>query len=129
MTTPVEAVFVGKERRFNRRFERMCSHYLVEPVACTPAAGWEKGQVDNQVGVARERFFSPRLRVKSYAERSLCKSLSDFDFAASPVNKALIRDLHDGGFLAEQRNAVLVGGTGSGQGSPADAARYTPESV
>jgi transposase len=68
MTTAVETVFVGKERRFNRRFERMCSHYLVEPVACTPAAGWEKGQVENQVGVVRERFFSPRLRVKSYAE-------------------------------------------------------------
>jgi transposase len=44
MTTAVEAVFVGKERRFNRRFLAMCSHYLVEPVACTPAAGWEKGQ-------------------------------------------------------------------------------------
>ena len=37
MTTAVEAVFVGKERRFNRRFLAMCSHYLVEPVACTPA--------------------------------------------------------------------------------------------
>src|SRR4051795_3416374 len=44
MTTAVDAVFLGKERRFNRRFLRMCSHYLVDPVACTPAAGWEKGQ-------------------------------------------------------------------------------------
>jgi transposase len=48
MTTAVDAVFLGKERRFNRRFLRMCSHYLVEPTACTPAAGWEKGQVENQ---------------------------------------------------------------------------------
>lgn len=46
----------------------MCSHYLVDPVACTPASGWEKGQVENQVGLARERFFTPRLRVKSYDE-------------------------------------------------------------
>src|SRR3546814_8459705 len=46
----------------------MCSHYLVEPVACTPASGWEKGQVENQVGLIRERFFTPRLRVKSYDE-------------------------------------------------------------
>ncbi len=37
-------------------------------MACTPAAGWEKGQVENQVGVVRERFFAPRLRVKSYDE-------------------------------------------------------------
>src|SRR5438270_522034 len=38
MATAVDTVFVGKERRFNRRFLRMCSHYLVEPTACTPAA-------------------------------------------------------------------------------------------
>jgi hypothetical protein len=46
----------------------MCGHYLVDPVACTPASGWEKGQVENQVGLVRERFFTPRLRVKSYEE-------------------------------------------------------------
>ncbi len=68
MTTAVDAVFLGKERRFNRRFLRMCSHYLVEPVACTPAAGWEKGQVENQVGNARERLFTPRLHFAGYAE-------------------------------------------------------------
>jgi transposase len=68
MKTAVETVFVGKDRQFNRRFLRMCGHYLVEPTACTPASGWEKGQVENQVGVVRERFFTPRLRVASYEE-------------------------------------------------------------
>jgi len=68
MKTAVDVVFVGKDRQFNRRFSRMCGHYLVEPVACTPAAGWEKGQVENQVGLVRERFFTPRLRVASYDE-------------------------------------------------------------
>jgi transposase len=68
MKTAVETVFLGKDRQFNRRFLRLCGHYLVEPVACTPAAGWEKGQVENQVGVVRERFFTPRLRVASYEE-------------------------------------------------------------
>ena len=68
MKTAVETVFLGKDRRFNRRFAQMCGHYLVEPVACTPASGWEKGQVENQVGMVRERFFTPRLRVKSYEE-------------------------------------------------------------
>jgi hypothetical protein len=46
----------------------MCSHYLVDPVACTPASGWEKGQVENQVGLVRQRFFTPRLRFKTYDE-------------------------------------------------------------
>jgi transposase len=68
MKTAVEAVFVGKNRVYNRRFVQMCGHYLVEPTACTPSAGWEKGQVENQVGLVRERFFTPRLRVKSYDE-------------------------------------------------------------
>ncbi len=68
MRTAVDAVFVGKERAFNRRFLQMLSHHLVEPTACTPAAGWEKGQVENQVGNIRERFFTPRLKFKSYEE-------------------------------------------------------------
>lgn len=68
MKTAVETVFIGKERRFNRRFAQMCSHYLVEPVACTPASGWEKGQVENQVGLVRDNFFTPRRHVASIEE-------------------------------------------------------------
>ena len=68
MKTAVEAVFLGKDRQFNRRFLQMCGHYLIEPTACTPAAGWEKGQVENQVGTIRERLFAPRLHVASYDE-------------------------------------------------------------
>ena len=68
MKTAVETIFVGKQRLYNRRFLQMCSHYLVDPVACTPASGWEKGQVENQVGLVRERFFTPRLRFKNLDE-------------------------------------------------------------
>ena len=68
MKTAVDTIFVGRERAYNRRFLQMCSHHLVDPVACTPASGWEKGQVENQVGLVRERFFTPRLRVKSFEE-------------------------------------------------------------
>jgi transposase len=68
MKTAVESIFLGKDRAYNRRFLQMCGHYLVEPTACTPASGWEKGQVENQVGLVRERFFTPRLRVKSLDE-------------------------------------------------------------
>ena len=68
MKTAVETVFVGKDRQFNRRFAQMCSHYLVEPVACSPGAGWEKGQVENQVGTLRQRLFTPRPRVGTLDE-------------------------------------------------------------
>ena len=68
MKTAVQTVLIGKERAFNRRFVQMCGHYLVEPTACTPGAGWEKGQVENQVGIIHGRFFTPRLRFKTYDE-------------------------------------------------------------
>jgi hypothetical protein len=68
MKTAVEAIFVGKARRYNGRFLQMCSHHLIEPVACTPASGWEKGQVENQVGNLRDQMFLPKPRVKSLAE-------------------------------------------------------------
>src|SRR6201999_3812617 len=68
MKTAVDAVFVGKDRQYNRRFVQMCSHHLVDPIACTPASGWEKGQVENQVGLVRERFFTPKPRFRSYDE-------------------------------------------------------------
>jgi transposase len=64
----VNKILSGKERNFNSRFAQLCSHYLFEPVACTPASGWEKGQVENQVGVLRRRFFTPRLKVKDFKE-------------------------------------------------------------
>ncbi len=68
MRTAVDALLIGRERQFNRRFAQMCSHYLVEPTACTPASGWEKGQVENQVGVVRGRFFKPRLKFASFVD-------------------------------------------------------------
>jgi transposase len=65
MSAAVDTGFVGKDRCFNRRFLQMCSHYLVESMVCTPAAGWKKGQVENQVSVARERLFTPRYRLET----------------------------------------------------------------
>ena len=64
----VDAIFVGRERRYNRRFLVMCNHYLIEPTACTPASGWEKGQVENQVGNVREWLFTPKVRCADLAE-------------------------------------------------------------
>jgi hypothetical protein len=45
----------------------------------------------------------------------LAKELADFEFAGTPVNEALVRELAAGTFLANQRNAVLVGCTGTGK--------------
>jgi hypothetical protein len=66
MKTAVETILVGRERVYNRRFLQMCGHYLVDPVACTPASGWEKGQVENQVGNIREWLFTPLARFADF---------------------------------------------------------------
>ena len=67
LKTVVDAIFVGKERRFNRRFLTLANHYLFEPVACTPESGWEKGQIENQVGNIREWLFTPMAKFEDFA--------------------------------------------------------------
>jgi DNA replication protein DnaC len=61
--------------------------------------------------IAEKQARSIRYQVTA-ARLPLAKELTDFNFADTPVNQPLVRDLAAGGFLAQQRNAVLVGGTG-----------------
>jgi len=49
------------------------------------------------------------------AKLPLAKDLDDFHFEATPINQTLVTDLAGGAFLAQQRNVVLVGGTGTGK--------------
>jgi DNA replication protein DnaC len=49
------------------------------------------------------------------AKLPLAKDLEDFQFEGTPINQTLVNDLAAGGFIAQQRNAVLVGGTGTGK--------------
>jgi DNA replication protein DnaC len=49
------------------------------------------------------------------AKLPLAKDLPDFQFEGTPINDALVKDLAAGGFLAQQRNLVLIGGTGTGK--------------
>ncbi|MFN7322496.1 MAG: IS21-like element helper ATPase IstB [Methylobacterium sp.] len=49
------------------------------------------------------------------AKLPLAKELADFAFVGTPINEGLVRDLAGGGFLASQRNVVLIGGTGTGK--------------
>jgi DNA replication protein DnaC len=49
------------------------------------------------------------------AKLPFAKEIDEFVFADTPVNQTLVRDLAGGGFLAQQRNVVLIGGTGSGK--------------
>ena len=107
MRTAVATIFVGRQRTFNRRFQQFCSHHLVEPTACNPNAGWEKGQVENQVRTARGRFFKPIPRFETLADLNRWleeRCLGWAATAAHPVQKhRTVREV----FEAEDRPALI----------------------
>src|SRR5215210_1035848 len=64
--------------------------------------------------IAEQQARSIRYQVAA-AKLPLAKELADFDFAGGLINEGLVRELAVGTFLEQQRNAVLVGGTGTGK--------------
>lgn len=64
--------------------------------------------------MAERRVRSIRYRM-GLARFPVDKDLDRFDFGASPVNEMQIRSLHEGRFLADHTNVIMVGGTGSGK--------------
>ena len=64
--------------------------------------------------IAEKQARSIRYQIAA-AKLPLAKEVSDFDFTGTPINEGLVRDMTGGGFLAQQRNTVLVGGTGTGK--------------
>ena len=65
--TMVTYVSRSKDRVFHPRFLALINHYIIAPVACTPASGWEKGQVENQVQFLRSELFCPKLAFEDLA--------------------------------------------------------------
>jgi DNA replication protein DnaC len=68
--------------------------------------------LDAEISEKQARSMKYQLTI---AKLPFAKALDEFVFADTPVNEPLVRDLASGGFLALQRNLVLVGGTGSGK--------------
>ena len=49
------------------------------------------------------------------AKLHLAKDIEQFDFAGTPINEGLVKELASGNFVSDQRNVVLIGGTGTGK--------------
>ena len=67
-----------------------------------------------QSEIAEKQARSIRYQM-TIAKLPLAKDLEEFDFAGTPINQGLVRELATGGFVADQRNVVLIGGTGTGK--------------
>ncbi len=67
-----------------------------------------------QAEIAEKQARSIRYQVAA-AKLPLIKEVAEFDFSGTPINEGLVRDMATGSFLDTQRNAVLVGGTGTGK--------------
>ena len=66
------------------------------------------------VEIADKKARSIRYQL-TIARMPVIKELSEFDFKSSGVDEILINEFAEGGFLEEQRNVVLIGGTGTGK--------------
>ncbi len=77
-----------------------------EPVACTPASGWEKGQVERQVGILRQKLFKPMLAfdglesLNAYLE-DRCRALMQVMMYPKDKGKTIAER------LAEEQHALM----------------------
>ena len=58
----------GRKRTENKTFVTFRSHYLFESHFCTPAAGWEKGQVESGVGFGSRNYLVPIREAATFAD-------------------------------------------------------------
>lgn len=126
LKTVVTKVMMGKDRVFNRRFQNLASYYLFDPVACTPAAGWEKGQVENQVGVVRHRFFATRRRFADLEELNEWLAGECRNRAATAKHPDL-KDRTIDQIFAEERKYLLALPASPFDGYQGNAARVTSQ--
>jgi transposase len=114
LKTVVTKILLSKDRLFNARFCQLASHYLVEPVACTPAAGWEKGQVENQVNFIRGRVFVPRVKCADLTELNQYLTDRCRILAAGHRHPEMKERTVAEVFAEEKSRLVLVGATFDG---------------
>ena len=102
--TMVAFIGKGKERVFHPRFLALMSHYAIEPVACTPASGWEKGQVESQVKTLRGQIFTPKLYFDTLADLNVHLQARCEAQASRPHPEAKTRSVDD--VFADEQSAL-----------------------
>jgi hypothetical protein len=105
----VVLAILADEHRLNRRL-----HVVVDSAPAGASEEREGAVVGVRRPFARRDLGEAGAAIKYQITASrlpLAKDLDDFVFKGTPINEALVRDLAGGGFIAQQRNAVFIGGT------------------
>jgi len=68
LTPAVQRILRGHQRKEQESFTHFHSAYGFEAIFANPAAGWEKGSVENLVGYARRTYLVPLPRAASLQE-------------------------------------------------------------
>ncbi len=66
--TVATAILLGRERRLHPRYAALASHYVFNPLFCTPRRGNEKPDVENTVRAVQRRFSTPVPQVRDLDE-------------------------------------------------------------
>jgi len=66
-TTVVSQIFQGRDRRPNRYYAALASHYTFEALFCMPARGNEKPRVETRVRVLQRQWATPVPRCADFA--------------------------------------------------------------
>jgi DNA replication protein DnaC len=82
------------------------------PALCQDIGSDCSGGAKAEISEKQARSIKYQLTI---AKLPATKDLDAFEFDGTPINEALVNDLAGGGFLAQQRNIVMVGGTGTGK--------------
>jgi transposase len=66
--TVATSILLGRERRLHPRYAALASHYVFNPLFCTPRRGNEKPDVENTVRAVQRRFSTPVPQVRDLDE-------------------------------------------------------------
>jgi transposase len=106
LRSAVTRIVKGRRRELNPRFEGLAAHYVFKPTFANPAAGWEKGLVENLVGFSRRSFLVPVPKVVALENlnQTLCTRLLDDRARVAPErDRRTIGELWD-----EERRHLLA---------------------
>jgi len=97
LTTAVDKVLRGRERKINESFSKFQAYYNFTPRFCNPGQGHEKGGVEGLVGYARRNYMVPLPETQSLEElnRRLLDECMAYGNHRMPGREETVHELYE----------------------------------